>query len=292
MKLRAFPFPPPGVPQLPSSTAVEIPLPGWSWFPPYCDSEKLAFVTDRGEFGLFGINQDRNNDSALFLIPPVPYHVAEANRPAHGQVAYADENTFWILARGQLQQLKIGFDAVNGLTLVPFGQPRVLGEPLHASQVNARKDTVMVVTQVAASGSCRATAFDPNTGLIRWERQLGLLSQGPPVQFGNSIILLDQDAGLYRIDAKSLVAPTNAEWLLDDSWLVAQPLLNVASPPVLLPQADGKTIVVVTSVESPDGLKLMVRILRRKPGFKIMSLHCTRPWPAIRSSSTGLWYSP
>ena len=173
MKLRAFPFPPAESPQVPGSTAVEIPLRGWSWFPPYCDSEKMAIVTDRGEFGLFGINQERNSDNALFVIPPEPYRVAEAHRPARGQVVYADESAFWILARGQLQHLSIGFTAEKGLKLVAQGQPLALGEPLHPAQTNLRNDTVLVVTQTAASSRCRATAFDPLTGHIRWATPTG-----------------------------------------------------------------------------------------------------------------------
>ena len=259
MKLRAFPFPAPGAPQVPSGTAVEIPFQGWSWFPPYCDSEKLAIVTDRGEFGLFGINQENNNDRSLFVIPPEPYQVGDARKPARGQVVYADENAFWILARGQLQHILVGFDAKNGLKLVPRGTPLQLGEPLHAAQVNQRKDLIVVVTQASSSASCRATAFDPNTGHVRWQRQLGLVTQGPPVVFGKSIIIMDQDAGLYLIDPQDLTLETNNEWLIKDRWSIAQPLLNVASPPTMLPQADGKSIVVVAAVESSTGLRLVIR---------------------------------
>jgi outer membrane protein assembly factor BamB len=260
MKLRAFPLPPPGNPQVPIGVAEEIPLRGWSWFPPHCDSEKLAFVTDRGEFGLFGINQERNNDSALFVIPPRPYHVSDAHRPERGLVVYADEDTFWILAGERLQQIKMGLDAEVGPKLVPIGDPRLVGEPLHPAETNRRKDTTVVVTQLPESGSCRATAFDPVTGQIRWERQLGLIPQGPPVALNDTIAVIDRNAGLYLINSADLTANGNREWLMDDKWQVVPPLSSVASHPVMFPQADGRTVLIFATIESPAGLELVIRI--------------------------------
>src|SRR5262249_34865529 len=152
-----------------------IPLRGWTWYPPYCDSEKLAVVTDRGEFGLFGIKQSGNLDAPIFVLPPDPYLIPEAHRPARGQIIYADEDSFWFLARGSLHQLRVGFDDERGLKLMSRGSALSLGEPLHAAQINARHDLAVVVTQPSASAACRATAIDLHTGDVRWQRQLGLI---------------------------------------------------------------------------------------------------------------------
>src|SRR5262249_55998666 len=63
MRLRAFRL-------LTDPTAVaspaEVRLPGWPWFPPYHDPEKLALVTDAGVLGLFGIHQTGTADPPLF----------------------------------------------------------------------------------------------------------------------------------------------------------------------------------------------------------------------------------
>jgi len=45
---------------------------GWTWFPPYHDSEKVVCLSDAGRLGLFGIRQVRNDDSPLFALVPPP----------------------------------------------------------------------------------------------------------------------------------------------------------------------------------------------------------------------------
>src|SRR3954453_7829432 len=46
-------------------------VPGWTWFQPYHDGEKLVMMSDTGVLGLFGIRQLRNRDPALFpLLQP------------------------------------------------------------------------------------------------------------------------------------------------------------------------------------------------------------------------------
>src|SRR5262249_8825871 len=62
MKLRTFEIP---ANVDASSLAIpgpEVLLSGWSWFPPVCDQEKVALVTDAGVFALLGVNQKDNKD--------------------------------------------------------------------------------------------------------------------------------------------------------------------------------------------------------------------------------------
>src|SRR5262249_18012786 len=101
MKLRVFGLP---IENAETPPLLESRTRGWSWFRPYHDSERLAFVTDAGVFGLFGINQVHNEDQPLFP------ELAELRREekvkavrtearlARGQVVHVAENDFWILA--------------------------------------------------------------------------------------------------------------------------------------------------------------------------------------------------
>jgi len=82
MKLRAFRLPdgPDGKPAG-DVEAKEIPIPGWASFPPHCDGEKVAVVTDRGQFGLYGLALAGNTDDNLFAFPSNPERSGEV-RPS------------------------------------------------------------------------------------------------------------------------------------------------------------------------------------------------------------------
>jgi hypothetical protein len=276
MNLRAFPISPPDKPlAIDGSIPAPVPLTGWTWFPPYCDSEKLAVVTDRGQFGLFGIKQAGNLDAPIFVFPPVPYMIPEAQAPARGQIIYGDESSFWFLARGALHHLQVGFDVEHGLKLVSRGKRATLGEPLQAAQVNARADTALVVTQAAASASCRATAIDLRTGDIRWQRQLGVIAQRDPIRLGEAIVLMDQDGAIFQIGAKPLAGAASSEWLLDDRWLVAPPLTDVLDAGYFFPAKDGLSVYGVLTVQGERGPRLAVR--RYTPGQPLKERFATLP---------------
>jgi outer membrane protein assembly factor BamB len=220
MKLRAFRLPdaldgPPN-----EGPPVEITLPGWASFPPYCDGEKLAIVTDKGEFGLYGLALAGNRDLALFAFPAPPSKPGEP-RPSRGQVVLAEEGSFWILAAGELRKMRFGINAADGVRLIPTGDPIPVGEPLHNPQTNTRRDTFVVVTQEGMT--CRATAVNALTGEVRWRRELGLMAKGDPLRIGDDILMLDHGGGFYRVDTKTLSDRGGATWLVDDRWLVAQP---------------------------------------------------------------------
>jgi hypothetical protein len=277
MKLRAYPL---AAPDKPPALAEQVPAPivlnGWLSFPPYADTEKIALVTDHGQVGLFGIKQFGNLDAPIFVIPPQPIALAEADRPARGQVVYADEGNFWFLARGALHQLRLGFDFEHGLKLVGHGQPLHLGEPLHAAQVNSRLDTALVVTQASAEGACRATAIDLQSGRVRWQRQLGLTSRQGPIRIGDSILLMDQAGGLYEIEAKPLTGPVNAEWLIDARWLIDRPFANAVTAQ-MLPAADGKGVDAFVTTEGEKGPMLVYR--HYEPGKELVSKRARLPAP-------------
>ncbi len=278
MKLRAFPLSAADQPPaIQGAIPPPIALSGWTWFPPYCDTEKLAVVTDRGEFGLFGIKQAGNLDVPLFVLPPTPYLVPDIRIPARGQIVYADEYDFWFLARGQLYHLKIGFDAERGLRLVQRGNPIPFGEPLQPAQVNARGDVALVVTQASASASCRATAIDLRTGKVRWQRQLGLVAQGDPIRIGNSMVLMDHDGGLYKIDTEPLARLADASWLIEEGWLVARPVNDATEAAQFIPGPKGDSACAVLATRTPQGLRIVVR--RYVPGQPLEERSAALPAP-------------
>ena len=260
MTLQAFALAAPDQPPaIIKERSTNIAIEGWSWYSPFCDGEKLAVVTDRGLFGLFGIQQAGNQDNPLFLYLPEPFALSTNERPNRGQVVYANEESFWILARGSLHRLRIGLNATNGLRLVPRGQPLPLGEPIHAAQVNQNNDCAVVVTQSTNSSSCRATALDLMTGEIRWQRQLGLFTYGEPLRIGDDVFLMDHDGALFQIPSTNFSQWTAATWLIDDRWLVAPPLENVVEVGGFFKSADGRSILAVMVQKTSTGLNLVIR---------------------------------
>ncbi len=258
MKLRAFPLPaaadgkPDG-----SASVAELALPGWASFPPYCDGEKLAIVTDKGEFGLYGLALTGNRDLAMFAFSSRSAKPGE-QRHSRGQVVLAEEGAFWILAAGELRKLRFGINNADGVRLVPYGDPIPAGEPLHAPQVNANGDTFVVVTHEGMT--CRATAVNSITGQVRWRRELGLMAKGDPLRIGDDLLLLDHGGGFYRIDTKPLANKGGAAWLVDERWLVAQPARGFTAATGLLAGPNG-TAVAVLAGETEQGPKLLVRKL-------------------------------
>ena len=71
MQLRVFELPLSDSHAAPLKLETPARLPGWTWFEPKQDGEKLAVLSDAGILGLFGIRQPGNQDQALFpLLPP------------------------------------------------------------------------------------------------------------------------------------------------------------------------------------------------------------------------------
>jgi outer membrane protein assembly factor BamB len=255
MKLRTFRLPDETDAKPDASNSYEIALPGWASFPPYCDGEKLAIVTDRGEFGLYGLALDQNNDDMLFSFQ-TPAPKASDQRPSRGQVVLAEEGAFWIIAAGQLRHFRFGINMAQGVRAIPHGDPVPVGEPLHAPQVNARGDTFVVVTQDGMT--CRATAVDAVTGEVRWRRELGVITKGDPLRIGDAVVVLDQGGGFYRVETKPLLDKSGAAWLLDEKWLLSQPARGFTAYTGLIPGPDGSAFALMVGDGEQAG-KLLIR---------------------------------
>jgi hypothetical protein len=255
MKLRVFSLPIDN-PDTPPILQPEPRIGGWAWFQPYYDTEKLAFVTDAGTLGLFGIRQVRNVDPPLF---PELLDESKAGEPSRrlgrAQVVHALENTFWILANDDLQCLH--FDLFTQ-KVMPLWSPSSLhlGSPLHASQVDENGKTLFVVTQDPHRQSHLATAVEAETGRIVWQRQLGYDGLGDPVVLGRRVLSVDRGGGLARFESGNETRPLGQGWRLADP-VVAKPLGVGATTCYLLPVSDGNSVYEIASVER--GTKLTIR---------------------------------
>jgi hypothetical protein len=225
------------------------PTPGWPWFSPYHDPEKLVLVTDAGAVGLFGILQERNQDSALFPLVHgdfrmAPGPAADPAHPGRAQVVACQDDALWVLAHGGLQKLNLTLNPRTGLQLSVdplWTEPLPLGSPLHASQVepHGASTTLFLVTQAPNRRGCLATAVDAGSRKMLWQRELGLVCQEAPVALGpQNVLAVDQGGGVFAFD------PTRRR---NDLWQpgglsLAKPLPdNPSFPPVLVAAGDGAT---------------------------------------------------
>jgi hypothetical protein len=230
---------------------------GWSWFQPYHDSEKLAFMTDVGVLGLFGINQVRNEDLPLFpLLPDLPKSGESTPRLGRGQVVHAVEDYFWVLGNGALEM--VHFDLFSRKVIRLWG-PLPLGSPLHASQLDETGKTLFVVTQDLNRQISLATAVEAETGTVLWQRQLGVECLGDPLVLGKQILLVDRGGGLFRFEPGKHSTLPGREWRISDP-VVAPPLPAGASTPYLLPAPDGRSVYELATSERSK--KLTIRKYR------------------------------
>jgi hypothetical protein len=261
------------VPETPAQPVAAPRVPGWVAFAPDCDGERLAVCTDAGAFRVFGVNQPGNRDKPLFPYPAPPPPPAAgpppaADRPLPGLVISAEESVYWVVAAGQLQRVRLTVVPARGQDVVPAGTPVPVGEPVHAAQVNARRDTACLVVRALDSSGVRAVAFDLHTGEVRWQRQLGLAparapgadhTAAPFVQ-GDRFVLVDEEGGIFAVPAaggaggagggEALAAPA--------AWLLAAAPPHAAGPTAAVASADGRSVFTVTPV-TRDGPKFLIR---------------------------------
>jgi outer membrane protein assembly factor BamB len=276
MKLRAFELP---VVNWVESAAVEpqIRMPGWSWFPPHYDGEKISQVTDRGSIRVVGVNQAKDRDSPLFVQASEDSTAQGAVGSAgRAEIVHADEHNLWVLTAGELQRLLLTIDDASGLHLAKiWRQPLPLGAPLHEAQVSKARDTLYVVTQSSARRDCLATAVASGTGEIRWQRMLGLICRGDPLVLGDRVVAVDQGGGLYLFDpaaARKRRTPADAEWQIGGN-VVAPSLPRIVVGPFLFPGADGVSALEVACVSkdkpAADGSSHELILRRFEPGKEV-----------------------
>jgi len=265
MKLRAYSLPiqGPDAAQLPLEPRVK----GWSWFKPYFDYEKLAFVTDKGYLGLFGINQIKNEDPALF-----PMFRAETRLGAgaaglgRGQVVHAAENDFWIMVNGELQRFRL---YVYGEKMIPQWtawlskeednaakrENALLGTPLHAGQFDEKGRVLFVVSQDLHRQVHLATAVNSDTGEVLWQRQLGMDCQHDPIVLGREVVLADRGGGLFAFEAGKGLTALSSRWKLADA-MVSGPLVGKGVTSYLFPAPDGASVYQLACPNQENWIKI------------------------------------
>jgi outer membrane protein assembly factor BamB len=262
MKLRVFGLP---ITQLDAPPLWESsqPIRGWSWFKPFHDGEKLAFVTDVGVFGLYGINQVRNNDTPLFPAFAQEPVLTGGNSKSlgRGQVVYTVENDYWVVAGGNMQRLQ--YDFFNQKLTPRWKKGIAVGSPVHASQIDASGKTLFVVTQDLQRQMFLATAVDRENGEIRWQRELGFECRGEPVQLGSELLLADRGGALFRFDLGKPLPKLPGDWALSESILQKAPETGVRNA-YLLRASDGQSAYQILYPE--QGNRLIVRIYQAGKG--------------------------
>jgi outer membrane protein assembly factor BamB len=256
MKLRAFRLL--DKPTTPGPTA-DVRLPGWSWFAPYQDPEKMVLVTDAGALGIVGIQQKGNTDAPLFPLlgrdaPPIE----TARSATRAELVHAEEYGFWALAAGKLQHWRLGLDRRVGPKLTPaWNSSLTIGSPVHASQVSRDRSTLYLVTQTDSPAGHWATAVDARTGRERWRRSLGLTCQGDPIELGGAVVTVDPSGALWRFDAAT--TPETA-WTPAGTRVFPE-IRNLSGTPTLLRSADGRQVIEIACKNDGAGWQLDLRQL-------------------------------
>ncbi|MFO0969386.1 MAG: PQQ-binding-like beta-propeller repeat protein [Gemmataceae bacterium] len=227
-----------------AAPAEAVTLPSPHSFPPRRDGAHLAVAGDDGSLTLLGIRSQASGPLFYPLAPEGGIRAGGATGvPA--MIADADPNHWWIVRQGRLELFELALADKEGLRVLPLWDPGLLiGAPLHAAQTHADSRTLFVVTQAADQPVVRATAVDATTGRIRWQRELGIVSQGP-------ILVRDKDLfvhgpmGVYRLSPPAPPPGADAARLaVDDGWR----LLNAER---LRPLAPEEETLWITTEEGP-----------------------------------------
>jgi outer membrane protein assembly factor BamB len=246
-KLRALGLP---VADDPPPPPFEFSLRGRFPYPPFCDGERLGLVTDAGLFALFGLNQVGNRDPALFAEVEAQIAPGRAGPRRPAQLVHAQGTDFWVLARGELQQLRLGLDT----RLSPlWPRPVLVGDPLQAGQMDGDGQRLFVVTQAANRYTCLATAVDANSGAVVWQRQLGLECQGEALIIAGKVLALDAGLSLFLFDPAQHPDRPGVEWYVSSTSLVGPLTEPLAGMPVLVAGADAQSAYALGTVASEGG---------------------------------------
>jgi hypothetical protein len=289
MKLRVFPLPLDKRGRLVVPAADDVSLPGWAWFEPFYDGEKIALASDTGVFGLFGTNQPGNQDPPLFrLLPQDPSFVsaADAKHPAKAQVVYALENDFWILIGGRLRRLQLTIDRQHGLEITRrWEHSTALGRPLHAGQVDPSGEHLVVVTQPGRQQTALVTAVVSRTGQVRWQRRLGFFGRGDSVVIGAHVIMTDAEGGVFSFDPAGN-GNGGKEWQASGTEIVPPVPGEDPAGSYLLPAPDGKAVYAISA--HAKGRELQVR--RYEPGHDPVTRKFGLPFPLSGTPGVGSDY--
>ncbi len=264
MKLRSFPLP--AIEQLSklqsegdtpinANAIAETRVNGWNWFAPLSDGERVCVSTDAGVFMALGVNQAGNADAGLFTLPGQP-PAKEQEQVCRSQVIAQDEESVWVLLGHRLVRLKVAIDGLGGYRLMPRGDAKLLGEPLARSQVRPALNRAFVTYRPSVGGAVRMMAFDLETGVTAWERQLGAIAIHLPIPLANKeYLLVDGFAGVYRVRNSS--APDQEPVFQTET--VTPPTEAATGPARVVVSADGHDVWMLLLATAADGTKLKLQ---------------------------------
>ena len=256
-------------------------VPGWTWFPPTHDSEKLALLSDTGMLGLFGIRQEHNRDAPLFPWLPggsgsvnleaLLHLPTKARGRAEVEICKSRAMIWRVLANGELQRLRLELGGKQGLTIHPvwnaavaLGSPRCIRRPGRRAECGHR---LRHDFSHDAGETRRKLPLPPlsTTKPARFtgKRQLGLVCNGEPLLLhapddkGPPLLLaLDQSGALFAFDPL-LIDPKPGELKESHGRRLAPALEPNPHVTPLLLRGDGES---AFEIACPgDGRELIVR---------------------------------
>jgi len=264
MKLRAFALPTAAdlaasdtaTVDRPTAPPAEVVVPGWAWFPPVSDGERLVLATDAGAFLAYGINQLQNADRPLFALPG-PAARGEADAVLRSQIVLAEEDGYWAVIAGNLVRLRTSVNATVGYQILQSGGGRPVGEPVHRPQIRPGLGLGVVVARTGSA--VQAIGFDIATGQLRWQQRLGLSGTHAPVgRADGSALIPDDDGGVYLVGTGANSGRTAADTLLAEP--IARPLADLSGRAAVAAGDDGKSLwVLAPEAADREGRRLRVR---------------------------------
>ncbi len=250
--------------------------------PPWLDAQRLAMMTDAGTLALWGVRQQGTRDPLLFPMLPSDFLVDAGKRSGRCQVVHADAENIWTLSRGRLQRVESAFHPTKGPELLaPWTQPVPLGSALHEVQVRREmggRTILYLTTQAEDRATCLCSAVSADDGKILWQRQIGVLPQGPPKLSGGQIVLPSAE-GILSFQPHS--EKSASQWQKAGDWLVKEPGLK-GSRILLMRDAS-----FVQLSWPADATKLKVEIGQVHAAEKIRSFEVKLPAPLQGTPALG-----
>ena len=190
-----------------STAAAELPVAGWAWFPPVTDGERIAVVTDFGQFRLFGVNQPGSLDKPLFPLPePRPPLPAPPEGRAVRGLVFAGGGS-GVLGAGEWQppEVPAGPRArPAGWNSFRSGRRCRSASRRRPPQLNNRRDSRVPGRPVAELGRVQGGPVQPARRraavAAATRRRAG---DDPDHAGGGSLLLVAEDGGLVAIPIAS-----------------------------------------------------------------------------------------
>lgn len=250
-RLRAFALPEEAAgatsPEFTLPAAVEHTVPGWPWFPPAFDGERLALATDAGQVRLFGVGQPGADDRPLYPMASPPAAKEASDDPIPALALSNSDDGLWALTAGRLTHYRLVLDPARGQVLRPIGEPSPIGMPTQPAQLSANRDAAFFVVR---AGGTRAVAWDLVENRELWTRQLGLLPSVLPVLLEGHLFLADEAGGLTLVPRGAFDPRAAGDHVAEAKWKLAPAPANVTGPTILLPVAEGFAAWAITPHEA------------------------------------------